>query len=68
MSDKAPGRPMKYPYTLSAKLAQFPWKFYFGNQWIWKYYAVSLVVCIPLFKKIHNLGKSALKYLQPERP
>lgn len=49
-------RPMKYPYTFTAKVVQFPWKFYFTRQWIWKYYAISVLVCIPVFKKISNLG------------
>ncbi|XP_022911812.1 uncharacterized protein [Onthophagus taurus] len=57
-SSKPLGRPMKYPYTFSAKIAQFPWKFYFTKQWIWKYYAVAFVVCIPVFKKISNLANS----------
>jgi len=60
MADKAavPSRPMKFPYTFSAKIAQFPWKHYFSNQWIWKYYAVSVLLCIPVFKKISNLANS----------
>ncbi|VEN36646.1 unnamed protein product [Callosobruchus maculatus] len=55
---KQVSRPMKFPYTFSAKLAQFPWKFYFQNQWIWKYYAVAVVCCIPIFKSISNLANS----------
>lgn len=51
------GRPMKFPYTFSAKLAQFPYKHYFSNQWIWKYYAISVVLCIPVFYKISKLCK-----------
>lgn len=51
-----PGRPMKYPYTMSAKIAQFPYRHYFSNQWIWKYWAISCVVCFPIFYKIHGLG------------
>ncbi|XP_019865353.1 uncharacterized protein LOC109594569 isoform X2 [Aethina tumida] len=60
MADKVEkvGNPMKYPYTFTAKMAQFPWKHYFKNQWIWKYYAVSLLVCIPVFKSISNLSNS----------
>lgn len=58
MSDApAPARHMKYPYTLGAKIAQFPYKFYFKNNWIIRYYAFSLVLCIPIFKSISNLGK-----------
>lgn len=58
MSDApAPPRHMKYPYTLGAKIAQFPYKFYFKNNWIVRYYCFSLVLCIPIFKSISNLGK-----------
>uniref|UniRef100_A0A023FP45 Uncharacterized protein n=1 Tax=Amblyomma cajennense TaxID=34607 RepID=A0A023FP45_AMBCJ len=34
----ATGRRMKYPYTLTAKLAQFPYKFHFQNFWLVRYY------------------------------
>lgn len=58
MADEAPKRPMKFPYTYSAKIAQFPLKFYIQNQWIWKYYVVGLAVSLPVFYKIHKLCKS----------
>ncbi|XP_055715255.1 uncharacterized protein LOC129809456 [Phlebotomus papatasi] len=58
MSDKPVGRPMKFPYTFSAKIAQFPYKFYFTKQWIWKYYAISVVCCLPIFYKISKLANS----------
>lgn len=51
---------MKYPYTFTAKVAQFPAKMYFTNLWIWKYYAFSVVLCIPIFYKIQKLGKNLL--------
>lgn len=50
------GRPMKFPYTFSAKLAQFPYKYYFKNQWGFRYYIFAIVACIPVFKKIQDLG------------
>ena len=56
--EKPAGRPMKYPYTFSAKLAQFPLKFYIKNQWIWRYYFVAVAVCIPVFYKISKLANS----------
>jgi len=46
------GRVMKFPYTFSAQVAQFPLKFYMNNNWMWKYYAIALGVCIPIFYKI----------------
>lgn len=66
MADAAkagPLRPMKFPYTISAKIAQFPWKHYFGKQFIWKYYIGGVLVCIPLFKKISNLCKCIATFL-----
>ncbi|XP_055907733.1 uncharacterized protein LOC129942714 [Eupeodes corollae] len=62
MADKAiekpAGRPMKFPYTFSAKIAQFPFKFYVQNQWVWKYYLIGLAVSFPVFYKIHKLANS----------
>ncbi|KDR19571.1 uncharacterized protein LOC110829796 [Zootermopsis nevadensis] len=53
-----PSRPMKYPYTFSAKIAQFPLKHYFQNQWIWRYYFIALAVCTPIFYSISRLANS----------
>ncbi|XP_018322973.1 uncharacterized protein LOC108735490 [Agrilus planipennis] len=60
MADKpeVAGRPMKFPYTFSAKIAQFPFKFYFQNNWVFKYYLISVVVCTPIFYKISRLANS----------
>ena len=60
MSDAAkaePGRPMKYPYTFSAKIAQFPYKFYLQNSWLARYWLVGIVASLPLFYQIHKAGK-----------
>lgn len=56
-AEKPPGRPMKYPYTFSAKLAQFPWKFYYNNQWIFRYWGLSVILCLPVFNSIRKLSK-----------
>lgn len=58
MADKVEkvGRPMKFPYTLSAKLAQFPFKYYFKNNWVFRYYIFSLALTFPVFMKISQLG------------
>ena len=61
MSDaaaKPAGRPMRYPYSFSAKIAQFPFKHYIKNQWIWIYYFISVAACIPVFYKISKLANS----------
>jgi hypothetical protein len=57
MSDAPPARPMKYPYTFSAKVAQFPLRHYLQNNWLWKYYFIAVVASIPLFYKITKLCK-----------
>lgn len=61
MSDAAAakpvGRPMKYPYTFSAKIAQFPFKHYFKHNWVVRYYCLSIVLCAPLFYKIQQASK-----------
>ncbi|XP_071447326.1 uncharacterized protein roh [Hetaerina americana] len=51
-------RRMKFPYTFSAKIAQFPLRWHIQNQWIWRYYFVSLVLCTPVFYSISRLANS----------
>lgn len=51
-----PSRPMKYPYTLTAKIMQFPWKHYIQNAWAVKYYLIATVVSLPIFYKIQQLS------------
>ncbi|XP_017786108.1 PREDICTED: uncharacterized protein LOC108569170 [Nicrophorus vespilloides] len=51
-------RPMKFPYTFSAKIAQFPWVYYAKNNWIYRYYFISLICCLPIFSKISKLSNS----------
>jgi hypothetical protein len=57
---KAPGRPMRYPYTLSAKIAQFPIKWIINNQPLWKYYFLGVIVAFPVFYKIDRMGENQL--------
>lgn len=54
---KPPGRPMKYPYTYTAKIARFPYKFYFQNSWLFRYWCYSLVATFPLIVFLHKAGK-----------
>nr|CAH7721489.1 unnamed protein product [Callosobruchus chinensis] len=53
-----PPRPMKFPYTFSAKLAQFPYRYYYKNQWIYRYYVYGTICCIPIFMYISSLANS----------
>jgi len=43
------GRQMKYPYTLSAKIALFPYRHHFQNHWVYKYYTFGLIASFPIF-------------------
>ncbi|XP_078034589.1 reduction of Rh1 [Augochlora pura] len=60
MSEENIDRRMKYPYTLSAKLAQFPYKHYFNNpySWIFKWWFAGALVTLPIFYKIQKLSYS----------
>lgn len=55
---KVAARRMDYPYTMTAKLVNFPWKFYFTKQWIWKTMPLALLVTSPLFYKIGQASNS----------
>lgn len=48
-------RPMKYPYTTAAQIAQFPYRHYMKHSWLMKYWMIAIVVCAPLFIKIQKL-------------
>ena len=50
-------RPVKYPYTLTAKIANFPYKYYMQYSWLYKYYIIGTLVCLPIFYKIQKLCK-----------
>lgn len=52
-----PPRPMKYPYTFTAKFVQFPWRFYIENSWVYKYYFISVLLCLPVFYKLERMCK-----------
>lgn len=49
---------MKYPYTLSAKIAQFPYFYYFKNNIIWMYWPPAMVVAFYFILQIHNVVNS----------
>ncbi|KAL1497418.1 hypothetical protein ABEB36_008394 [Hypothenemus hampei] len=57
-NQQQPYRPMKYPYTLTAKIVQFPYKFYFQNNWVYRYYVYAVVACFPVFWYITVLSNS----------
>ncbi|XP_012215392.1 uncharacterized protein roh [Linepithema humile] len=58
MSESGSYRPMKYPYTLSAKVAQFPFRYYVNHSWMFKYWLIGIGISLPLFYKIQKLSYS----------
>lgn len=55
---KDTSRQMKFPYTFTAKIAQFPLKYHIEKNWLWKYTIVGVVVSLPIFYKIHRMANS----------
>lgn len=49
---------MKFPYTISAKIAQFPIFFYMRKNWIWMYYPLGCTVALYFFAKINGVVNS----------
>uniref|UniRef100_A0A182X6E2 Uncharacterized protein n=1 Tax=Anopheles quadriannulatus TaxID=34691 RepID=A0A182X6E2_ANOQN len=74
--EQSVSRTVKYPYTYTQKIVQFPYKHYYKNQWIWRFYFISLGLSLPLFYKLHSLAnvpankekwaESKRKQLQPD--
>ncbi|XP_076235174.1 reduction of Rh1 [Calliopsis andreniformis] len=55
-----PQRPMKYPYTLSAKIAQFPFRMYYDykGSWMFKWWIFGTIATLPIFYKIQRMSYS----------
>lgn len=53
---------MKYPYTLTAKIAMFPWKHHMGKSWIYKYYVIGVVATLPVYAWLND--KSIVEFRQ----
>lgn len=49
---------MKFPYTLSAKIAQFPMFYYMKKNWIWMYFPLGATVSFYAISIIHALANS----------
>ncbi|KYN28418.1 PREDICTED: uncharacterized protein LOC108770428 [Trachymyrmex cornetzi] len=49
-------RRMKYPYTFTAKIAQFPYKYYWKHSWLYRYFLLSSLITVPIFYKIQKLS------------
>ena len=55
----AEGRPLPYPNILGAQMMQFPYRFYYQNNWLYRALPIGLLVCIPIFYKIQVASKKA---------
>ncbi|CAH0556058.1 unnamed protein product [Brassicogethes aeneus] len=51
-------RPMKFPYTFTAKIVQMPWKFHYDTNWYYKYYVFGVIGSIPVFAYLMKLSYS----------
>ncbi|XP_050302624.1 uncharacterized protein LOC126740584 isoform X2 [Anthonomus grandis grandis] len=49
-----PGTPMKYPYTFTAKIVQFPYMYYYKNNWMAHYLPFGFIACLPIIWYIHK--------------
>lgn len=47
---------MRYPYTMSAKVMRFPWKYHWTNARFLRYLTYAIIVTSPLFLKIHKFA------------
>ncbi|KYB25533.1 hypothetical protein TcasGA2_TC034306 [Tribolium castaneum] len=53
-----PERPMKYPYTFTAKMVQFPFRYLYTNNRFIRYYPHAVVLSMPVFYYFHRLANS----------
>lgn len=59
MSAEKVDRRMKFPYTFTARLVQFPYKYYYNqkNAWVFRYGLYAAILTLPVFYKIEKLSK-----------
>ncbi|CAK9813540.1 hypothetical protein ANTQUA_LOCUS7667 [Anthophora quadrimaculata] len=53
------GIPMKFPYTLAAKIRRFPFDHFFFKAkrgWVIRYWTISSILLFPLWYKIQKLS------------
>lgn len=64
------GKPMVYPYTLSAKISQFPYRQAWHYSWLVRYFTYSVVfVVFPLYWQIDKklTGEANKKFWKEKR-
>ena len=53
------GEPMVYPYTMAARISQFPWRHFWNESWFVRYGAgVSVFILLPIYLKINKFVNS----------
>jgi len=55
MAETGPGRPLKYPYSIGAKLLQLPWKRMWKARFM-RFWAYSIVISMILLRPIDKAG------------
>ncbi|GFY73067.1 hypothetical protein TNIN_408171 [Trichonephila inaurata madagascariensis] len=45
---------MKYPYTMTAKIVRFPYKWHWDNFWFPRFIVASMILTSPFFIYIHR--------------
>lgn len=56
MADEKLSRKMIFPYTFTAKVAQFPFKLHFKHHWMFPWFFAATVVISPVFYQIQKAG------------
>jgi len=46
-----------YPYSLLGKFVRYPWAKHWKQGRFYRYYAYSIIICLPLFHLIGKAGK-----------
>lgn len=59
-----PKRPMKFPYTFSAKIAQFPYRLYYEKDRVVRYYPLAVVLSMPFFYYCERLCKFQIDLIE----
>ncbi|XP_051166715.1 uncharacterized protein LOC127285000 [Leptopilina boulardi] len=63
-------RQMKYPYTFTAKIMQFPYKYYYKHSWMFRYCAFATAIVAPIvyqFQKLSYAPANVKKWEERDR-
>ncbi|CAG7827703.1 unnamed protein product [Allacma fusca] len=51
-------RVMKFPYTTTAQIGLFPYRFYWKNQWLTRYWIYGIIITFPIINAIDKLSNT----------